>query len=105
MAHIEITGTSYPNENELLQGYKVVSRYKENQGVINVKFSENADTPPGMAEDQIEAHTMGVVLIEHLNMKKGINIFGNRAETTVMKELQKIYDMKTYKPMDASTLT
>ena len=51
MAHIEITGTSYPNENELLQGYKVVSRYKANQGVINVNFSENAETPPGMAED------------------------------------------------------
>ena len=51
MAHIEITGTSYPNENELLQVYKVVSRYKANQGVINVNFSENAETPPGMAED------------------------------------------------------
>ena len=48
---------------------------------------------------------MGVVLIEHLNMKNGINLFGNRTETAVMKELQKIYDMNTYKPMDASTLT
>ena len=37
-------------------------------------------------------------------MNKGINIFGNMTETAVMKELQKIHDMNTYKPMDASML-
>ena len=47
---------------------------------------------------------MGVVLIEHFNTKKGIDIFGDRAETAVMKELQKIHDMNIYKQMDASTL-
>ena len=58
-----------------------------------------------MSEEEIEYDTMGVVLIENLNMKKDINCFGDRDETAVMKELQKIHDMKTYKPMDESMLT
>ena len=37
-------------------------------------------------------------------MKKGINIFGDRDDTSVMKKLQKIHDVNTYKPMDASML-
>ena len=48
---------------------------------------------------------MGVVLIEKFNMNRGIGIFGYRSKTTLMKELQKIHDMNTYEPMDASMLT
>ena len=45
------------------------------------------------------------MLVEQFNMKKGINIFGSRAETEVTKELQKIHDMNTYTPINESTLT
>ena len=48
---------------------------------------------------------MVVVLIDHFNVKKGIDIFGDRSDTALMKDLQKIRDMNTYEPMDASTLT
>ena len=48
---------------------------------------------------------MGVVLINHFNTKKGINIFGDKSETAVMKELQKIHDMNTYKQMDVYNMT
>ena len=58
-----------------------------------------------MSEDEIEAHIMGVVLVEHFNINNGIDLFGNRSETVVMKELQKIHNINTYGPMDASTLT
>ena len=70
-----------------------------------MKFADNEETPPVMSEEGIEAHSMVVVLVDNFNMKKGIDIFGNRAETPVMKELQKIHDMNTYEPMDASMLT
>ena len=53
MAQIESIGTSYPDENKLPQGCKVGSGHKKNQGVINVNFVENADTPPGMSEEDI----------------------------------------------------
>ena len=58
-----------------------------------------------MSEEEIEAHIIGVLLIENFNMKKGVDVFGDVAETTVMKELHMIHYMNTYKRMDASTLT
>ena len=105
MAQIDNIGTSYPDDNDLPKGCKVGYGYKENNVVINTNSAENADTPPVISEEEIEAHTMGFVLIEHFNMNKGVDIFGNRSKTTVMKELQKIHDMKAYKIMYASTLT
>ena len=48
---------------------------------------------------------MGVVLIDHFNMKKGVYIFGNIADTAVIKDLHKIHDMNTCEPMDAYKLT
>ena len=69
-----------------------------------MNFAENIETPPGMTEEETESYIMGVLLICHFNMKKGINLFGNRAKTAVMKELQKIHDMNTYKLMRTSML-
>ena len=105
MAQIEIIGSSYPDDNKLPQGCKVGSGYKANQKVINVNFADNAETPPGISKEEIEAHIVGVVMIEHFNINKGIHVFGERAETAVMKYLQKIHVMNTYEPMDAYMLT
>ena len=55
-------------------------------GVINVNFEENAETPSDMSEEDIGAHIMGVVLVDHSNMKKGIDLFDDRDETAVMQE-------------------
>ena len=38
-----------------------------------------------MSEEEIETHIMGVVLVDNFNMKKVIDIFGDRAETEAMK--------------------
>ena len=38
---------------------------------------------------------MVVVLVEHFNTKKGIDLFGDRSDTAAMKELQKIHDINT----------
>ena len=51
MAQAESIGTSYPDEDEFLQGFHVGSVYKANQGVINVNLTDNAETPPAMSED------------------------------------------------------
>ena len=58
-----------------------------------------------MKEEYINAHIMVVVLVEHYNPKKGMELFGERGEKVVTQELQKIYDMNTYEPMDASKLS
>ena len=43
------------------------------------------EIPPDMSEEEIETHIMGVVLVDNFNMKKVIDIFGDRAETEAMK--------------------
>ena len=40
-----------------------------------MKFSENAEMTLGMSEEEIEAQIMGVLMIEHFNMKKGIDFW------------------------------
>ena len=65
--------------------------------MISINFTNISETPPGSSQEEIESHIMGVVMIEYFNMKNGINIFGDRAETAVMKKLQNIHDMNTYK--------
>ena len=50
-----------------------------------MNFSDNAEAPLGITEENIESHIMGVMLIKRFNMKKGIDIFGDRAETAVIK--------------------
>ena len=75
MAYINSIGTSYPDGNELPQGCVVGDCYKANQGFLNVNFSENAETPAVMSEEEIKAHIVGVVPIYHFNINKGIAIF------------------------------
>ena len=70
-----------------MQGFSLEYGYKAMQGVINVNSADNSETLLGMSEEEIEACIMGVVMIEHFNMKKGISNFGDRSETAVMKEL------------------
>ena len=48
-----------------------------------------------MSEEEIEAHIMGVVLIDHFDIRNGIDVFGDRADNAVMKELQKVHAMNT----------
>ena len=38
-------------------------------------------------------------------MKKGLELFGERGEKAVKKELKKIHDMNTYKTMDAPKMS
>ena len=48
---------------------------------------------------------MGYILASHFSRKKGIELFGDRAENTTTKELQQIDDMGTYEPQDIPKLS
>ena len=106
LSQVESINIAYPGEGGFLKnGCHSGSGYKINQGVINVKFSENSDNPPDMTEEYINAHIVGLVRVEQNNMKKGLELFCERGEKAVMKELQKIHDMNTYELMYASKLS
>ena len=61
--------------------------------------------PVGFTEEQLDDHIMGVVMAEHFFLKKGIKLFGDKAEAATATELRAIHDMGTYEPLDASKLT
>ena len=74
-------------------------------GAVNLNLCEE-DFPDSITNnDEIEDFIMGMVLLQHFNIKKGTELFGDRATAAVVKELQQIYDMDTYVPTDASKLS
>ena len=74
-------------------------------GVVNLNLCEE-DFPDSITNnDEIEDFIMGMVLLQHFNIKKVTELFGDRATAAAVKELQQIYDMDTYVPTDASKLS
>ena len=50
-------------------------------------------------------HLLGVILVQQYNLKKGLELFGDRAEVATTKELQQIHDFGTYVPQEAKSLS
>ena len=78
-------------------------------GVINL----NMDTPVQVQapdegwedDDSLMEHLLGVILVQQYNLKKGLELFGDRAEAATTKQLQQIHDFGTYVPQDAKLLS
>ena len=47
----------------------------------------------------------GIILASHYSLKKGTELFGEKANDATTKELQQIHDMGTYEAQDSSKLT
>ena len=58
-----------------------------------------------MSEEDCDTHILGVLLAEHYSMKKAKELFGDRSDDAVMKELRQIHSYETYEPLKASDLT
>ena len=97
-------GTRYTLE-EVTPGEEDNMPYKV--GVLNV----NLDTPTQAPyegwqdDDNLIDRLLGVILVQRYNLKKGLELFGKRAEEATTKELQKIHDFGTYIPQDAKLLS
>ena len=39
-------------------------------------------------DDTLKEHLLGVILVQQYNLKKGLELFGDRAEAATNKELQ-----------------
>ena len=48
---------------------------------------------------------MGVILVQQYNLKKGLELFGDRADAVMTKELQQIPDFGAYIQQDAKELS
>ena len=107
---------AYPDEADVIHtcfqgaGYGANSNPDLKQDFVNVAAQIDSlidENPPpvGLTEEQLDDHIMGVILAQHFPLKKGIALFGDKAEQATTEELQAIHDMGTYGPLDASKLT
>ena len=58
-----------------------------------------------MTEERLDAHIVGVIMEQQHGLKKGIQIFGDKANVIVQKELKQIHELDTYEPMIASNMS
>ena len=47
----------------------------------------------------------GVIVVHQYNLRKGLELFGDKADTATVKELSQIHEMGTFVPLDAGELT
>ena len=58
-----------------------------------------------MDEVDINVEILGVIMIQQYNLRKGLELFGDKAELATVKELSQIHEMGTYVSLDAGELT
>ena len=78
--------------------------YDTVRGVLNLETDEGEPVFSEMSEEDCDTHVMGVLLTQHYNMKKAKELFGDRSDNAVMRELSQIHACETYKPQFASSL-
>ena len=74
-------------------------------GVINLGLNEMSHLVSEMSKFEVDEHITGLIMAHQYSLKKGIQLFGNRAEEATVKELKQIHDMDTYTPLDPKTLS
>ena len=78
--------------------------YSTKRGVINLNLQDNVP-PPRMTPEQVDVHLLGIALITQYNIKKGRELFGQKADDAILKELTEIDSFETYQPLHANSLT
>ena len=58
-----------------------------------------------MTSEESEAHVVGLVLAQMYSLRKGTELFGEKAEQATMTELTQIDDFETYKPIHKHELS
>ena len=58
-----------------------------------------------MDEGDINEHICGLIMSHQYTLKKGLELFGEKAEEAAVKEMKQIHDMDTYTPIDPKTLS
>ena len=75
------------------------------QGVININFNNSAPPPAQMTKEQSDEYIVGVIFAQKFSLKKGLEIFGDKADVAVKKDLHQIHDLYTYDPILKSDLS
>ena len=73
--------------------------------MVNLQFNANNDHYTAMTEKQLDAHIVGVIMAQQHGMKKGLQLFGDKVNVAVQKEIKQIHELETYEPILVSDLS
>jgi len=73
-------------------------------GVLHLNM-DDVDHDGPMTQGDIDEHIVGLIMSHQYSLKKGFELFGEKAEDATMSELQQIHDMATYTPMHKDELS
>ena len=76
-----------------------------NKGYITFEFWLSCALPTWISERDLDKYILEVVFAQQYILRKGLEVFGDKAEKATSSELQQIHDMEVYQPMDAAKLT
>ena len=79
--------------------------YSAKKGFINVEVNRGAGPLMQMTSEESEAHVVGLVLAQMYSLRKGTELFGEKAEQATMAELTQIDNFETYKPVHKHELS
>ena len=98
VASFNLGGNSRVQQNNL----ECPQQYAD--GVLHLNLEQGNEVEPVEKCDRDE-HIVGIIMAHQYSLKKGLELFGEKAEDATLKELQQIHDMATYTPMDPKELT
>ena len=93
------------HERESMSGMYRGAGYNTQQGVINIEVDRGAPPPRAMTDEESESHVVGLCLANLYNLRKGTELFGERAEEAVVNELTQIDEFETYEPVHKHDLS
>ena len=73
--------------------------YSNKKGFINVEVSQGAKPLRQVNWEESEVNVVGLVLAQMYSLKKGTELFREKAEQATMTELSQIDDFETYRPL------
>ena len=103
VSHVNISSVTL-EEGGAYDKYYEGHGYCTKRGVINLQLKDNPP-PPKMTEEQLDAHLLGVAMLTQYNLKKGRQLFGDRADEAIQKELKEIDSFDTYIPLREQDLS
>ena len=98
-AGINCAGPGWESDGERLGQQYAESGYNVKKGVIAMELTDDAkDASRQTSEQEIKFHIIGVVLAQQYNLRKGLELFGDRAEAAVDAELSQMHSLKAFIP-------
>ena len=79
-----LVGKYHPdNDRDCIDCQYAVAGYKTKKGVVHFNVGDDAPPLKTLNEEQSDGHIVGVIFAQQFSLKKGLEIFGEKADAAV----------------------